>query len=117
MERKLKRVLVVEDEAILAMMVEDMLSDAGYEVVGPAPHLDAAMSLARDADFDVAILDMNLAGRNALPVAEVIRGRGKPFVFATGYGAAADAPGYEDVATVAKPFTMEDIGKAFAELA
>lgn len=110
------RVLVVEDEAVLAMMIEDMLADAGYEVVGPAHRLDDAIAMARDGDFDIAVLDMNLGGRDSAPVAEVLRTRGIPFVYATGYGSKA-GPGMADGSVmVSKPFTIEELGRAFAKV-
>lgn len=108
----MRRILVVEDEALLAMMIEDMLTEAGYEVVGPAPRLEDALELARNAAFDIAILDMNLAGVSSIPVADVLRSRGIPYVFATGYGSRAET-GDHDVVTVSKPFTIDDLGRAF----
>ena len=68
------------------MLLEDMLDDLGYEVAGTAGGLDEALGLARDADVDVAILDVNLNGNPVYPVADVLAGRGVPFMFSTGYG-------------------------------
>src|SRR3954452_13708464 len=82
------RVLVVEDEAMIAMLVEDMVLDFGSEVVGPAARMDEAIRLARHAELDAAILDINVGGTVVFPVADVLRERGIPFIFATGYGAA-----------------------------
>jgi len=84
-----RRVLVVEDEAMIAMLVEDMLDTLGCKVVGPAYGLETAMALAKSADdIDVALLDINLAGLSTFPVADALRVRGVPVVFATGYGEA-----------------------------
>jgi CheY-like chemotaxis protein len=80
-----KRVLIVEDEILVAMHLEDLLMAMGHSVVGPATRLSEAMTFARDDDFEFAILDMNLAGTPSQPVADILRQRGIPFVFATGY--------------------------------
>jgi CheY-like chemotaxis protein len=83
------RVLVVEDEVIIAMSLEDMLVDLGCSVVGPATNLDQAHLLAATADFDVALLDVNLDGERSEPIAEVLTQRAIPYALITGYGAAA----------------------------
>src|SRR5215210_847932 len=80
------RVLVVEDEAMIAMLVEDMVVDFGSEVVGPASRMDEALGLARQAELDAAILDINVGGDVIFPVADVLQARGIPLIFATGYG-------------------------------
>src|SRR5215213_6386665 len=79
------RVLVVEDEALIAMLVEDMIHDSGGEMVGSAGKLTDAVDLARTAQADVALLDLNLAGALAYPVADVLRERGMPIVFTSGH--------------------------------
>lgn len=79
------RVLVVEDEPILALELKDLLSDLGCEVAGAAGRIAEALQLARTLDFDVAILDVNLGGVRVDPVADVLDERGLPYVFATGY--------------------------------
>ena len=79
------RILVVEDEFLIACQIEETLSDAGCEVVGPAPHLERAMKIAEDETLDGAILDVNLRGDKVYPVAVRLRDRGIPFIFATGY--------------------------------
>ena len=80
------RVLVVEDEVMIAMLVEDMVLDFGSEVVGPVAHINKALNLARHAELDAAILDINVGGVVIFPVADVLQERGIPFIFATGYG-------------------------------
>ncbi|MBC7905561.1 MAG: response regulator [Rhodospirillaceae bacterium] len=82
------RVLVVEDDAMLAMALEMTLSDLGCEVVGLASNLTDAAPLAREATIDGAILDVNLSGEQVFPVADILAARNIPFVFATGYGVA-----------------------------
>src|SRR5260370_14008122 len=83
------RVLVVEDEAMLSLNLEAMLLDLGCVVAGTADKLDDALQMARTSDFDVALLDINLGGKRADPVADAIRARGTPIVFVTGYGKTA----------------------------
>ena len=80
-----KRILVVEDEPLVAMMIEDILLGAGAEIVGPAATLANALELV-DQPIDAALLDVNLAGERVYPVARRLLHRGIPFVFATGYG-------------------------------
>jgi CheY-like chemotaxis protein len=109
-----RRVLVVEDEAMVAMLVEDMLTELGHSVVGPAMRLDQALPLAREAEFDFAILDVNLGGQLSFPVAEVLRARGIPFIFATGYGRNGVEEAYRDTITLMKPFERSDVQRAFA---
>src|SRR4029079_3285424 len=81
-----RRVLVVEDELMIRMLLDDMLGDLGYTVAGEAARVDEAMVLAQQGEFDLAILDVNLSGQSISPVVEVLLARGLPFVFATGYG-------------------------------
>ena len=99
------RVLVVEDEAIIAMLVEDMVLEFGSEVVGPVAKLDDALELARFAELDAAILDINVGGSVVFPVADILSERGIPFIFATGYGARGLPPRYQDSQTLPKPFS------------
>lgn len=82
------RVLVVEDEPLVLLELQDMLGDLGCVVAGAAATLDAAATLARTLDFDIAVLDMNLGGKLIDPVADIIVARGLPAVFVTGYGRA-----------------------------
>ena len=103
------RVMVVEDEVIVAMLIEDMLVDLGYDVVALSTHLDEALTFARTMPLDVAVLDVNLNGRESFPVADALRARGVPFVFATGYGPKILGPAYADVPTVQKPFQLADL--------
>src|SRR6185295_15398151 len=80
------RVLVVEDEMMVSMLIEDMLSDLGCTVVGPASRLDEALELAKADGIDCAVLDVNLGGQPIFPLADLLRQMGRPFAFATGYG-------------------------------
>jgi CheY-like chemotaxis protein len=81
-----KRVLVVEDEPMIRILLEDMLGELGYTVAAEAARIEEALEATKNADFDVAILDANLHGEPASPVADALVARGTPFVFATGYG-------------------------------
>lgn len=81
-------ILIVEDEAMLAQDIAFTMEDAGAEIVGPAYSLDSALALVMEAGFhaDVAILDVDLGGRDVFPVAERLRALGIPFLFHTGHG-------------------------------
>ncbi len=111
------RALLVEDEAIIAMMIEDMIGDLGHEVVARAGDLAAASAQARDLAIDFAILDVNLDGEATFPVAEILAARGIPFVFATGYGVTEETAQYKNAPTLQKPFQASELAKALALLA
>lgn len=81
-----RRILVVEDEALVAMLLEDMLADLGCEVVGPAMRLDEGLELAQANGLDAAILDINLGGERSYPIADLLDTRQVPTLFVTGYG-------------------------------
>jgi len=116
-----RRVLVVEDEALVSMLVEDELCDAGAKVLGPAPSVEHALRLIEDAAADggisAAVLDINLDGQHVGPVADRLAGLGVPFLFATGYGANRDAGGHEAAPVVEKPFDTERLIAAVEALA
>jgi CheY-like chemotaxis protein len=103
------RVLVVEDEAMLSLNLEEMLRDLGCVVAGTAAKLDDALAMARTTDFDVALLDVNLGGKRVDPVAEVIRERGTPIVYVTGYGKTA-ASGF----VLEKPHNIADLERTLS---
>jgi DNA-binding response OmpR family regulator len=86
------RILLVDDEALVALHAEDVLGDAGYEVVGPAHRLGDALSLLDKEPFDAAVLDVNLAGEYVWPVAEQLFARKIPFVLLTGFGKGLKLP-------------------------
>ena len=116
-----KRVLVVEDEALVAMLVADELRGAGAEVVGPAPSVDDALRLveaaAADGGIGAAVLDINLGGQHVAPLADRLAALGVPFLFATGYGENRDAGGHDAAPVVEKPFDRERLVAAVAALA
>ncbi|WP_375408108.1 response regulator [uncultured Methylobacterium sp.] len=103
------RVLVVEDEAAISMLLEDMLLDFGCIVVGPAARLATALEMAEAEAFDVAILDVNVAGEPIYPVAEAIVRRAMPLVFSTGYGGAGIREPFRECPVVQKPFSQADL--------
>jgi CheY-like chemotaxis protein len=104
-----KRVLVVEEELMIRMLLEDMLSELGYTVAAEAARIDEALEAAKSADFDLAILDVNLDGQPISPVVDALVARGTPFVFATGYGERGLPERYRDRPTLKKPFQMEGL--------
>lgn len=103
--------LLVEDEALVAMLVEDMLADEGCEVAAIASRVSEAVAAARDhsIQMDLAILDVNLAGEPVFAVAEALAERGVPFAFATGYGAGGLPDEWKSRPTLQKPFTAADV--------
>jgi len=110
-ERRL-RILIVEDEMLVAMNIEDMLLDLGHEVAGIASRLEPALALAREGEFDLALLDVNLAGQPSFPIAAILRERSLPFLFATGYGVEGIVEEYRSRPVLQKPFRMLDLDQA-----
>jgi CheY-like chemotaxis protein len=107
-----KRVLVVEDEYLVAMDMSAYLEAAGAHVVGPASNVNAALEVLKRAELDGAILDVNLRGEMAYPVADALAARGIPFVFTTGYGARGVPARFAGVKRCEKPTTPEAISRA-----
>lgn len=105
-----KRVLVVEDEALIAAMVEDMLVELGATVVGPASSIDQALELVHSDDIDAAVLDVNIRSERVDPIAEILRLRSVPIVFATGYGSSTRGMNYSPA--IEKPYTLEKLADA-----
>ena len=101
---------------LVAMNIEDMLLDLGHEVAGLASRLEPALSLAREGEFDIAMLDVNLAGQPSFPVAAILAARGIPFLFATGYGTKGIAQEYRDYPVLQKPFRASDLGAALQRI-
>lgn len=109
-----RRILIVEDETLVSMLLEDMLADAGAVVVGPASRVDKALAMVEDGDLaiDAAVLDVNLAGDEVFPVAEALDRRETPFVFATGYGKSGLPESWRSRPTLQKPFDMNQVVEA-----
>jgi CheY-like chemotaxis protein len=104
-----RRVLVVEDEALVLMLLTDMVEEAGAIVVGPASSVPEALELAKQPGIEAALLDVNLNGQPVFPVANVLRERGIPFAFLTGYGRAGLPDEYADAPVLQKPFQFEHL--------
>ncbi len=106
-----RRVLLVEDESIVAMMAEDMLLDLGCEVF-VAMRLDQGLTYARTQTFDIAVLDVNLGNARSFPIADLLLENGTPLLFATGYGHQGLEPSYRTIPVLQKPYLeaeMEDL--------
>lgn len=110
-----RRVLIVEDEMLIALMLQDMLQDAGMVVEGVANSLPSGLDLARKSQAQVAILDVNLNGEEAYPIADVLRSRGIPFIFSTGYGADNLRGDYEMAPQLMKPYQQDLLSAAIAQ--
>jgi two-component sensor histidine kinase/DNA-binding response OmpR family regulator len=107
------RVLLVEDEALVAMVMRDMLTELGFHVVGPFGRSADAAAAARDEDVDAAVLDINLDGEAAYPVADLLAARGIPFVFVTGYGAESIDGRFAHVPVLQKPIERQMLEGVF----
>ena len=103
------RVLVVEDEAMIMTLVEDMVAELGHSIAGLAASVEEAAGLAEGAEFDVALLDVNLQGQTVESVAATLARRGKPFVFTTGYGERVIPPEFKDRPMLPKPYQIEQL--------
>lgn len=104
-----QRILVIEDEALVAMLVEDALLDAGFGVIGPARSVSEALELLVTENPAAAVLDLNLGGENSLAVADALIARNIPFVVATGYGAAGLPPSHRGVPVLPKPYDPSEL--------
>ena len=112
-----KRVLVVEDESMIRLLLDGMLSELGYSMAAEAGRLDEALVLAKDGEFDLAILDVNLNGHAITPVVDILVKRGVPFVFASGYGRRGIPEDYGLVPLLQKPFHSDALARALAAIA
>jgi CheY-like chemotaxis protein len=111
-----RRALIVEDEVLVAMLVEEMLAELGYEIAVMCTDLDEALQAATSATFDFAVLDINLNGLRSFPIADLLAERGVPFLFATGYGAKILPDRHARVPVVQKPFSLDDLRDGLALL-
>jgi CheY-like chemotaxis protein len=113
------RVLVVEDDPLVSMLIEAMLEDLGCHPVGPLMRVPEALEFLKDGtdSFDVALLDVNVAGERIEPVAEALDQAGVKFAFSTGYGDAGLPQQWKTVATLQKPYSLEDVRAALEKLA
>jgi CheY-like chemotaxis protein len=100
-------VFLVEDEALIRMMIVEMLEELGHRVVAEAGSIQTAEPLARTSVFDLAVFDINVAGCNIRPIAEIVAARGLPFIFVSGYGPAGRPALFADKPVLHKPFLIE----------
>jgi CheY-like chemotaxis protein len=110
------RVLVVEDEALISMLIEDMLADMGCKCVDVAASVDGALQALTKAAPDFAMLDINLNGKSSFPIADILLSREIPFVFLSGYGARGLDEAYSGAKVLQKPFQLGDIETALADV-
>jgi DNA-binding response OmpR family regulator len=106
------QILVVEDESMVAMMIEDMLEDLGHQVVATSGRMSDARKLVSDASADLAILDVNLNGEETYPLADSLAARSIPFIFATGYGSSGIKAEWSGVPVLQKPFQSRELAAA-----
>ena len=103
------RLLIVEDEALILMMAEDMIDACGHAVTATASTLAAALAAVEEGQFDAALLDVNLNGDSSMPVATRLKALGVTFAFTTGYGAAGIADEHSDCPVLTKPYAFADL--------
>ena len=108
------RVLIVEDEIVVALFLEDVLDEFGYQVAGVVTQLDDAM--LRQPDYDIAVLDVHINGRNVFDFADVLAARGIPFVFATGYGERGIPERHRSNPVLQKPFQPDELKRILADI-
>jgi CheY-like chemotaxis protein len=106
------QILVVEDESLVAMMIEDMLTDLGHEVVATSGRMPDASKLVSNASADLVILDVNLNGEETYPLANSLAARDIPFIFATGYGSSGIKAEWSGVPVLQKPFQSRELAEA-----
>lgn len=108
--------MLVEDEMIIALHLESLVTGLGHEVIGPVSQIGSALEIARCEDLDIAILDVNLDGAEVYPVADALTARGIPCLFTTGYGAGGVRGSYRHHKILQKPYRADDLAAAIAEL-
>ena len=116
-KRKLSncKVLVVEDEMMIAMLIEDMLDEFGCKTVGPATNVPRALELIGKEQVEVAVLDLNLDGNDTYAIADALRHKRVPFIFATGYGSTGLREDYRGRPVLQKPFQARELETALAQ--
>jgi CheY-like chemotaxis protein len=110
------KILVVDDEPLIAMMIADWMTEQGLETLGPAHSVAQALALLETDAADAAILDVSLGDGDCYDLAEVLAAKGIPFAFATGHGADAMGQRFADVVTVSKPFDFEIVRSVVSKL-
>ncbi len=110
------RILVVEDEPLIAFMLKDWLSELGCDTLGPADCVKTALDIIRQTEIEGAILDVSLGGEDCFSVADVLREKGVPFAFVTGHDAKAVAPRFEGELVLQKPFVFSSVQSTVSKL-
>jgi CheY-like chemotaxis protein len=110
-----RKILVVEDEMMIAMLIEDMLDEFGCKLVGPATNVPRALELIARENVEIAVLDLNLDGQNTYAIADALQQKNVPFIFATGYGSTGLRQEYGNRPVLQKPFQARDLENALAE--
>jgi CheY-like chemotaxis protein len=110
-----RKVLVVEDEMMIAMLIEDMLDEFGCKPVGPATNVPRALELIGKESIDIAVLDLNLDGKDTYAIADALQRKSVPFIFATGYGSTGLRQEYGNRPVLQKPFQARDLSTALTE--
>jgi len=110
-----RSVLIVEDESLIAMMLEDFLDSMGHQIAGTCESVPEAMDRVSEGGFDVAILDVNLKGERIWPVADRLREMGIPYILATGGHIEPPPPAHAGAPVLSKPFTIDAIEPALSE--
>lgn len=111
-----RRILIVEDEAIVALFIEDLLEELGHKAAGTASRLDEAMEWAKQGGFDLAILDVHLHGQDVFPFADLLVEKKTPFIFATGYGEGGIPERFRAAPTLQKPFRPDELADVITKL-
>lgn len=106
------RILIVEDEALIAMMAEDLLESIGCVVTAVAGTIADGLAAVERGEFDVAMLDVNLDGEPSMAIADAVRATGRPYVFTTGYGQDGVSPDHAAAPVLAKPYVLADLERA-----
>ena len=111
-----RRIMILEDEAMVSLLLEDMIEDFGAELAGSYSRLERAMTAVEGGlHFDVALLDVNVAGERSFPLAEALAARAVPFVFTTGYDRSGLPEAWRDAPSLRKPFLQDDVRKALQQ--
>jgi DNA-binding NtrC family response regulator len=111
-----RRILLVEDEPIVAWLLNDILVDLGLAVVGPAASVNQALAMIDAESIDMAVLDVNLKGQMSYPIADMLIARGVPFVFSTGYDIGRLLAGYRAFPALQKPFHRAELTDTLVKL-
>ena len=107
-------VLLIEDEALIRMLLESELAELGHRIAAKASNLASGLTLAKEADYQLAILDINLNGRPSFPIADAVRARGKALLFVTGYESSGLTADYKGAVVLQKPFTPAQLSEAIS---